>query len=116
MFVFNIMSRPLTGLFDLSLPLIAHESRIFTNKWYHLLSFIIINRDNAHLPDRSDTAALSDMGDDEVLEMSVGNSIAPSKASKKDSRKSKPGTSNAQRRKSKVSYEVQSESKSIASA
>jgi len=53
MLVFNIMSRSLTGLFDLSLPLIAHVSRIFTNKWYHLLSFIIINRDNAHLPDLS---------------------------------------------------------------
>ena len=53
---------------------------------------------------RSDTAALSDMGDDEVFEMSVGNSIAPSIAKKKDCRRAKPGTSNAlERRKSKVS-------------
>jgi len=116
MLVFNIMSRPLTGVFDLSLPLIAHANRIFTNKWYHLLSFIIINRDNTHLPDRSDTAALSDMGDDEVFEMSVGNSIAPSKSTKKDSRKSKPGTSNAdekERRMSKVSRSLEKSGKSV---
>lgn len=76
----------------------------------------IINRDNAHFPDRSYTAALSDMGDDEVFEMSVGNSIAPSKASKKDSRKSKPGTSNAkekERRKSKVSRSIEKSGKSM---
>ena len=40
MLVFNIMFRPWTGSFDLSLPLIAHAVVSFTNKWYRLLSFI----------------------------------------------------------------------------
>ena len=56
------------------------------------------------------------MGDDEVFEMSVGNSIAPSIATKKkDSRKTKPGTSNAQheRRKSKVSRSLEKSGKSM---
>ena len=64
--------------------------------------------------DRSDTAALSDMGDDEVFEMSVGNSIAPSIAKKKDCRRAKPGTSNAlERRKSKVSRSLEKSGKSM---
>ena len=39
-------TRHLTALFDLSLPLLI----ALTNIYFNLLSFIIINRDNAHLP------------------------------------------------------------------
>ena len=55
------------------------------------------------------------MGDDEVFEMSVGNSIAPSIATKKkDSRRAKPGTSNTlERRKSKVSRSIEKSGKSM---
>ena len=54
------------------------------------------------------------MGDDEVFEMSVGNSIAPSIATKKkDSRKTKPGTLNLERRKSKVSRSLEKSGKSM---
>lgn len=61
--------------------------------------------------DRSDTAALSDMGDDEVFEMSVGNSIAPSiTTKKKDSRRAK---SNAHERRKKVSRSLEKSGKSM---
>ena len=62
---------------------------------------------------RSDTAALSDMGDDEVFEMSVGNSIAPSIAKKKDCRRAKPSTSNALERRKKVSRSLEKSGKSM---
>ena len=56
------------------------------------------------------------MGDDEVFEMSVGNSIAPSIATKKkDSRKAKHGTSNAHGRRTRyqVSRSLEKSGKSM---
>jgi len=41
----------LTALFELSLPLLLPLHIICTNIYYDLLSFIIINCDNAHLPE-----------------------------------------------------------------
>ena len=49
--VFSIRIDDLTALFELSLPLLLPLYIICTNIYYDLLSFIIINCDNAHLSD-----------------------------------------------------------------